>query len=453
MAPLNLPVDGEKTGQWGLKLNAALQAHQDDLDGRLSDTQLAATYTAKGQMARSPSLWRPAKPPVTLVSIFQAGHGWTASGGVGSSNLNDTTDYVLGTQSAKVTTVTTGPTNLNLDSPTLTAADLTGKTVKVLIKVEGLANLNSLRLLVGDATFANYRNFNLNANEVKPGASYLKEGEWTWLSLSYGGASQTGTGARTAVTKFRFQVNSLAGTAMTVHVGAVGYSTTPTGLYPNGVVSVCFDDGRLSPFQNAKPKLDTLGWPASAFPIRDKIVGDGTSTYMSIAQLKQCREISGWEIGCHADTGMSHDAGFDTMTAAQVEADILANRQWIYDNGLGRGEGFAWPQGIFTKAAEDAAARLVAYGRLNTTWSLETWPAQNLMRIRSAANTTSQSVMQTLVDQTKQEAGWLCLTFHEITSTGTEPLSCSTAIFNAVMDYIKTQGLAVMPMIDVLRQV
>lgn len=420
------------------------------IDAQLRDRRKTDKIYVDGRVSRSPSLWRPVRATNTVVTRFQSGHGWTLSGqAVASSALDDTADYKLGSQAASFAVNSTSVTNF--DSPVYgSAVDLTNKSIRVLIKVDGWANLNSLRLYAGDSTFANYRNINMNALEAKANASYIQEGKWTWVTLRPQQGSVTGTGA-TAVTKWRVAASAKAGTTMTVHLGAIEHQTVPT-LFPNGVVSVCFDDGRLTPYQNAKPKLDALGWSATAFPIRDKMGGNGTANYMSIDQLRQCRDYSGWEIGIHADTGAAHDLGFDSMTPAQVEAELLASRQWVYDNGLGRGEGFAWPQGLFTKEVEDAAAKLCAYGRLNTTWSLETWPPENMMRIRSAANTTSEAIMKGMVDQTKQAAGWLCFTFHEVTPTGAEQLSVSTTIFNNVMDYIAAQGLAVMPMIEVLRR-
>src|SRR5947209_14409219 len=48
----------------------------------------------------------PANPRVvTHVTSMQAGHGWTAAN-TSAGNLNDTTTYALGTQSASITTRT-----------------------------------------------------------------------------------------------------------------------------------------------------------------------------------------------------------------------------------------------------------------------------------------------------------------------------------------------------------
>jgi hypothetical protein len=52
--------------------------------------------------------WYPANPRVvTHVTSMQAGHGWTAAN-TSATNLNDTTAYALGSQSASITTRTDG---------------------------------------------------------------------------------------------------------------------------------------------------------------------------------------------------------------------------------------------------------------------------------------------------------------------------------------------------------
>jgi hypothetical protein len=95
---------------------------------------------------------------------------------------------------------------------------------------------------------------------------------------------------------------------------------------------------------------------------------------------------------------------------------------------------------------------MCTYARLNTTQSLETWPPENVMRIRSAANTDSVAKMKSMVDETSASASWLCLTFHDLTPDGAGPQACSTAVYKAVLKYIAKRNLTVLPIIDVLRK-
>jgi hypothetical protein len=396
---------------------------------------------------RRSNLWTPVRPAALMISTFQSGHGWTVAGAA-SFNLNDTTDFVLGSQSAKMVTDTAG-TVATLSSPTTTGYDLTARYPRLLVKVNGRATQASLRFYASDATFSAYRNFNLGNPEARPTANFIKEGEWTWVTLNWLHASVTGGDPRAHVERFRISAQAKLGYALTVHVGAVTF-VPEQSRWPNGVVSICFDDGRASPFVNAKPKLDALGWAATAYPIVDKV---GVGSYVTVAQLQQTYYYSGWEIGVHASTGARHDAGLDALTPQQLEEEIALCQSWLAANNLGHGEGIAWPLGQSTKLHEDVAGRLCCYGRGNVTSTRETWPPPLPMRIRSVAvsNTSSLSLIQGYVNEAKASKSWLCLTFHEITTPGTSAFEWPTANFNSLMDYIKAQGCAVLPVGDVIR--
>ncbi|TQJ49871.1 polysaccharide deacetylase [Phycicoccus sp. SLBN-51] len=411
---------------------------------------LRASTLDKKSVALSPHSLVGSRPSLAIISRFQPGHGWRAStGSLSNLVVDDTSDYALGVQSLALATQASGVGG-SVDSPiSATGLNLEGGMVRLLIKVDDWSQINSLRLVAGDNTFDNDRNFNLDARETRTTASYVKDREWTWVTLNASAGSKSGTGA-TNVTRWRLSASSKAGGVAVVHLGAIEAGRV-VRTFPNGVVSICFDDGRRSPYLYAKPKLDALGWSASAFPIIDRVSGTTSSSYLNATELRQCREYSGWEIGVHANLASEHNAGFDTLTSDEVEQSILASRQWFYDNDLGPGEGFAWPLGAFNKTVEAAARRLCAYGRLNTSWSLETWPPGNPMRIRSALNTTEYSKVRTMIDQTRAAGGWLCLTFHEVTPTGTESMAVSVSTFGQVLEYISDQGLAVLPMLDVIR--
>lgn len=422
-----------------------------DTTAQMSDLDaLRASMLDKKSVALSPTILAGRRPNFTIISRFQPGHGWKAStGSLSGLVVNDTSDYALGVQALALTTQSSGVGG-SVDSPiSSTGLSLEGGMVRLLLKVDDWSQIDALRLIASDATFDNYRNFNLDARETRTAASYIKDGEWTWVTLNIAAGAKSGTGAIN-VTRWRLSAASRAGGSAVVHLGAIE-AGRPTRTFPNGVVSICFDDGRRSPYLYAKPKLDGLGWAASAFPIIERVAETGNNSYLNATELRQCREYSGWEIGVHANLASEHNAGFDTLTTDAVEQSILASRQWLYDNDLGLGEGFAWPLGAFNKSVEAAARRLCAYGRLNTSWSLETWPPENHMRIRSALNTTEYSKVRMMVDQTRVAGGWLCLTFHEVTPTGTESMAISASTFGQMLDYISDQGLAVLPMIDVIR--
>lgn len=233
--------------------------------------------------------------------------------------------------------------------------------------------------------------------------------------------------------------------------------------FPNGAVSFTVDDGRFTGHDVLRKALDKYGWGATSFPIQDRIAASLGGLYVTLPYLKDLRDKSGWEIALHAAFGVDHDNGFTTLTPAQVEADLLTERQFLYDNYLGTGEGFAWPRGLCNKQLEDAAARVAAYGRINCTSSTfnvrETLPPANHMRIRALglaiSAASSLASMQAHVDAAVANKGWIVFTVHEaIPSPTGNGLDTSSTNLSALIDYIgglATQP-AVLPMIEVMRR-
>jgi len=380
------------------------------------------------------------------VTVFQAGHGWTITNGGASTNLNDTTDFRLGSQAARIEITS----NTQLSSPTLAPIDLTGKQIRLLMKVENMSALTNFRFYAANATFTSYKNYNLGLVEARLNATHLKEGEWSWVTMTYPSGTTTGTDPRAAVTKFRL---TCTGAGAIVHINAVEIVPEPVSLFPNGVVSICFDDGRITPYNLARPKMDAMGFPGTYYPIIDR-VNHVSGSYMTVAQLRSLRDFSGAEIGVHAAKAENHDAGFDTLTGAQVEAEILTSQEFFWSNGLGVADGIAWPLGVSTRVQEDAAAKLLAYGRGNTTQTRETWPPANNMVIRSQAisSTTTLAQAQAYVLAAKKGRGWTSLTFHDIVASGaTGGLEWNKADFDALMDYIAAEDVPVMTISDVMR--
>jgi peptidoglycan/xylan/chitin deacetylase (PgdA/CDA1 family) len=388
--------------------------------------------------------------PVTMNTTMQTGHGWTATT-IGSSNLNDTTDYVMGSQSAQVTTTTTA-TTFNFDSPTFaTPLDLTGRQLRVLMKLDNVVNVSNLRLYAGDAAMANAYQWQLQTPTTDPTATYFKEGEWQWITLSFADApTLVGAPTRNSISKLRFRCAANNGTAFTLHVQAVALIPTPTA-WPTGVLTLTFDDAYASHATIAAPYLADRGMAGTAFPIRDQV---GQPGRLTVADCQRLRRFYRWEFGAHSDTLVAHTSGYPAMTLAAALADLDANRQWLYDNDLGDATGAAWPIGKFTTGLAVAVAGRVAWCRANTNTAnpQETLPPSDPLRLRSLAPsaTTTLASMTALIDQAYANAGWLCITIHDIAATASGATQMPTATFTGLVDYAVTRGIPVRTISQIL---
>lgn len=384
-------------------------------------------------------------PVASMISALQAGHGWTNIGG--TATLNDTSDYVLGTQSAKIATNGTG-TATSFDKTGLTV-DATGKFFRLWLKVSDWSKLNTMQMYVGDGTLANNVNGQiLNGPGYRETQSFIRSGEWTVMDVPYSDLiTVAGAPNRAAIARIRLTFTDRGNGPVTVSLNGLALVDEPVGRYPNGVVSLTFDDNPSSAFTVARPYLDKYGYAGTLYPVIDRI---GAAGSMTVAQMLQLQNQNGWDFGAHASTLQRHTSGFQNMTEAELTTEFETIRNWMRDNGL-RGESYAWPNGDSSPLAEKIASRYFRSGRSIYYRTHEVVPPTNPFRLR-ALNATGYSLaqLQAEVDRAKAGRHWLVLIFHDIVTTPSALNDVATATFQGLVDYLNTQQMAVRTVSQVL---
>lgn len=435
------------------------------------------TSTVDPSTVYRPTLRLPARPaPTVIVSHFQSGHGWTRGGSgasAGGSNLNDTAaaSFIMGTQAATIgTTGTSGSGQYaNLDSPSLNA-NMTGGMLRVLVKVDDVTHLQLVNLYAGDATLANSWKWQVQAG-YNPNSNYVSSGEWVWLCLNVGDAVATGTPNPAAVAFIRLQVqDDNTGNPVTAHWQAVEVVPSGAAAFPNGVVSITFDDSWQSAMDLGKPRMDQYGYRGTIFPITSVV---GSSGRLTIPELRALQDQLGWEIAAHAYTDADHSLSDTGMTAAQLDADSRNQKAWLVANGF-RGEGHAYPLGQFGPTADgqpgiDTLRKYWAYCRTtlgksnpNGVSLREVFPPPDPFRLRAQSGITTFSggyapsnltaATTGDLDKAKAQGQWLILVFHAIvTGAPTSTTTIGQSDFNAIVDGINSRGMTVLPIGDVLR--
>ena len=419
------------------------------VDG-LGSVLFAVDKTGMGSPEAPAKVW-PAAVPQSMVTTFASGHGYTTNGaGVASSNLNDTNDYALGSQSVSITTAANNQA-AQIRKLAGSSLDLTGKSVAVWLKVDDITHLQSIDLYIGSSSLANFYRFRLQTQGTAS-TYYINSGEWVRLVVNWGDLTQTsGAPVRTALTDWQISVKDDGLGAVTYHVGGISSVAEPSTKWANGVVSLVFDDGWLSQFNEARKKMDTYGFPGTAYIIRDLI--DNNVNNMTMAQLKQLQEQSGWQIAAHADTVASHNTRYVNLTQNQTEAEFRNLKAWLRQNGFGGGDDFAYPGGDFNPAVLAAARKYFRSARTIIDVTHETIPVPNLLRLRAhtTISTDTTAAIQTLIDNAFANKHWLILLFHEIVTSPGSSTQYSIANFGTIIDYLNTKGIPVATVADVLK--
>ncbi|MFD6035726.1 polysaccharide deacetylase family protein [Streptomyces griseoincarnatus] len=441
-----------------------------------SDLDVVGRLTAAGfTLPMNTPAWVTPYAQGTPITNYQTGHGWGTSGSVASSSLNDTSDFVKGTQSASVTFSGNGNFDKSGISSTL---DLTGKAVRFLVKVDDVSKLSQLNIKFGTSATNCYTWQTKATNGTN---TLYQSGEWTqvvvsWADVHSGAGTHTLDSNRVPSTTsgfsfIRFQVIATGGNC-TVHFQSVEIIDDITAHFPNGVVSVVFDDSWDNQYTLARPMMDPYGYRGTAYTIADSIGGSGR---MTATQLRNLQDLSGWEIAGHAYQTSVHDSRLTSFTAAEVDDDLRNLRAWLVTNGF-RGDSFAYPGGNFARTTDNVpieriVSRYFSSGRtiLSTYGSAvnvlkEQFPPPRPYRtlaLSAIGDYPATGGMDDpdnivaaggILDVTKRQGAWLVLTFHHITAgAAAEDTECSQAAFGTIMDAINSYGIPVLPVSEVMR--
>lgn len=451
---------------WDAKITAAQTAATDaaaSAAGAVTPDQVGAPGgVATTQQGLAPRVPHPRFPKFAgIVTQFQTGHGWQV--GAGTWNLNDTTDYVVGSQSISAA-ASSRATPSYIDKWSGPTYDFTGKHLAFLVKVDNLANLENIVVSAGDSTFANYTVFAPIKGSASDPSSTIRSNEWFWVftTLASKAGAGGGNGAWNAVTRWRIKVMpQTEGVPVTVHINQIAYFTPPPA-FPNGAVVFTFDDCFGSQTW-AEGVLAANGIPANLYVIADRIDAAPTDgvPWLTSAQVAHMHDVSGWEISGHAYTRAAHNAGYDSLSPDELDYEFAGLKAWLVNSGYRGSDHFAWPQGKDNPACMKAARRYFATGRgisqsggvKNQLPSIEVGDMPMRIRAHVPASTDLESDAETLVNLAYDSASLLVFGFHQLVDTVPSPSSVQylKSDFTAIVNKVVAKGIPVATMGGVLR--
>lgn len=226
------------------------------------------------------------------------------------------------------------------------------------------------------------------------------------------------------------------------HSNAPSYQDS--GVFRNGVVSIAFDDGWESSYENGLPILNEHGYKAS-FYILSNFFDD--MQYMSVAQVKSLQS-QGHHIGSHT---VSHPH-LTELEQADMQLEVTGSQKQL-EAKLGPIKDFASPYGDYDDDVLNEikqhynSHRTVAIG-INT---FENFNPYQLKSPNIQVNTPEDDIVA-LLKQAKENNGWLILTYHEINDSGRE-YSVTKEQFAKQMKLVEESGMKVALLPNVLEEI
>lgn len=291
----------------------------------------------------------------------------------------------------------------------------------------------------------------VNAGDTYEFSDFYQSSIKTYVTVQFthsnGGVSYLDLGAPAAAgawTEFKMPFTVPAGvTSLTIfHVlKGVGTLTVddfklkPTGSDPTkfdqGYVSLNFDDGWLSVYQNAIPILNAKGFKSDQFITTDYL----TDNYPGYVKPNQVLEMQsqGHIIGNHTK---SHP-DLTALTLAQAQAEIEGARSVLINLGVpSTNMSFAYPLGAYNTSIKNLVqnAGHIA-GRSSDGGFNDKLTDHYALRRQPMLNTTTFTQVKNYIDTARADKTWVILLFHEIDNSGHQ-YSITPALFQQIVNYL-----------------
>ena len=376
-----------------------------------------------------------------VVSDFQAGHGWRAmSLGANTATIkDDTQDYLMGSQSVRFTNCIQG-NNLNMD--------MTGKHMRIRFRVNAIDKGANLALYVADTErFGKFIAFDLFNTAQQETHRVAKVGEWADMIIPWCSSEAMDLPDFTTVGTLRFVFMNGTGDA---NVQLVALEDIPQEE-TKGLISFTFDDGLVTQYTEAAKILGDRGIAATAYII-PTLVGTNENC-MTEEQIISLKKDYGWDIESHGESRL------DQMTDAEIIEDFTLTQRWIRERGLGDGNHYAYPNGVFDERIKSLAqqyfttGRTIDYSTLNGYGSALLPEPYNIRAISAIGNNPaghSVASVKREIDRVAQYGGWLILVFHSIGDTNTA-MYCAADDLAEIADYALSKGIDIKTVAEVLQ--
>jgi peptidoglycan/xylan/chitin deacetylase (PgdA/CDA1 family) len=224
-----------------------------------------------------------------------------------------------------------------------------------------------------------------------------------------------------------------------------------------GKVSLTFDDGWLSQYQNALPILNAASIKATFYIVTHQLADLGFDGFMSKAQVKDLY-TQGFEIGAHTRTHADL-----TQPGADLAGEIGGSKTDLEASDILNAPGvvktFAYPLGAYndTVKAAVASAGLIAARSVDAGYNTPLTDPY-VLQIQHVTNLTPVSTVQGWIDTANANHTWLILMFHEIVNnSSTVPTECqggaagqaneectSIAVLQGVVNYLASTHTCVL---------
>jgi peptidoglycan/xylan/chitin deacetylase (PgdA/CDA1 family) len=227
---------------------------------------------------------------------------------------------------------------------------------------------------------------------------------------------------------------------LTIDNATLTQANTNTGnnALPQGMVSLNFDDGWESTFQNGLPIVNGAGYKSTLYIISGYL---GDPLYVTGPEVLAAQS-KGNEIGAHTKTHPE----LPLLTPAQIQDEVAGSRLDLINLGATPVNTFSYPYGEYNDAViaavkaagyQSARTALVQDGGFNDKST-----NLDLLKTQSVESTTTIADIENWINTAVQTKTWLILVMHQVDNSG-DQYSITPANLQTIVNYLKANNVKV----------
>ena len=357
--------------------------------------------------------------------------GWSDFYATGTIAV-DTTEFVLGTSSMRIT-AGNGGGNSGIRN-NITDFNGSANGYSFWVRSNNWSQLATAQLLLStNGVFTDFYFVDLKNFLVSPPTN-----EWIEIVVPRTNFTASGAPNWATVNDVIFRVTGTVGNTPTLWVDdLIRYKSASKGM-----VTLAFDDGEATQFTVAKPQMDRYHFVGTAYVIWDAIGTGGT--YMTQTQVDGLHQ-GGWDIAGHGGTNLT------TLTAAQIDADVSSMRNYLLNRGYRGADHYALPNGAYSSTTLPIVEKYFSTQRTIDTFSNDAnYVVPRRVSALSLSNLTSTTTVFNRINQAIANGDHLIITFHKLVTTPTIDTEWEITKFIDTMAYLASTSVPVVPMSEAM---
>lgn len=207
--------------------------------------------------------------------------------------------------------------------------------------------------------------------------------------------------------------------------------------FPQGMVSLNFDDGFEVTYDHATSLLRKYGFKATFYIVTNYYKNQHASMVTGAQVLRLQR--FGHEVGSHS---RSHPL-LRKVTKNGLKSEVLGSKKDLEKLGIKDAATFAYPYGDYKKRVRTAVVDAGYIGARTSNGGVNTPRSDRfLLKVKNVFRKTSLASIRASVDSAMRKKQWIILTFHDIQEKprkyGTTPKN-----LEAILAYLKAKHVKV----------